>query len=383
MDSKEFLKLLDSFTDKVNVMKTSKTFLEIIDYAQYENYLSRILAYCMTTDMDFVIRLILFLGGKVSFKSIKPQKVVCEKYMFGKRADVFAEYQTDEGRVTITVENKIETWEHKTIEVEEKIEYQTDTYARWVKENYKNDNDRNFFIYLKPDFNLSLPHSVKFVTVVYSKLANMLHSNDYIVIDFKKHINRYLGGNDMGNGTRLEYTREQTDLIAKYSDIKKMYDKVSKYIVEIQNAVFSVLDKKTEEGFSEYKVEKAESEFVTSYRYYKGDKWYKADKYYCYLEILFDANSNKNILTEIRFQEIVKTYNKSEYKRPIQSLSCAKLYGNNVVIRKMEDFYVDEETTIGGEKWVQSLCDGFLRFVRENEDDIERLIANNFVEKEG
>ena len=170
MGEQDFLQLLDNYSVNVDVIRKNMSFLEIIDHPNHENYLSRMVAYCLASDMEFVARLILFLNPRdsKSAKNLNPISVKCEQFMNGKRADIFAQYTSEGGRVNITIENKNESYEHKTFEYDDNVEYQTDTYYQWV--NSKFPGIQNYYIYLKPNANDSRPHNDNFTIVLYSQL---------------------------------------------------------------------------------------------------------------------------------------------------------------------------------------------------------------------
>ena len=188
-DSKKFTlikKLLEINTIEQNKkLQSNPSFFEILGRAYDEDLISRMLAYVLKNDKNFVWKLFVFCETFTS--SICPtnfdvKTVECEKSMLNGRADIFVVATYNNEIYTLTIENKIYMQEH---------DKQTQTYYDFVSRN--NKGGHNAYLFLKPYFNPSPISCKEFKLIYYSNLIGMIsETDDYRINDFKRHIEEFL-----------------------------------------------------------------------------------------------------------------------------------------------------------------------------------------------
>lgn len=181
--------ILAQLSEQNDVEQTEKTFLEIIDKHSNEEYVSKILAYILENNSALCAALIndYFRKTKnleLNLQALTVDMVSCEKNMIEGRADIFVEASIgDEAKYTITIENKVFSFENSD---------QTVRYRDFVEANY---SDRiNTFIYLKPYFNASRPKDGAFSILTYGELSELLREyvdDNSVTRDFQNHITKY------------------------------------------------------------------------------------------------------------------------------------------------------------------------------------------------
>ncbi|MBR6650929.1 MAG: PD-(D/E)XK nuclease family protein [Clostridia bacterium] len=294
-------KLLEISGQDNEVRPDSATFLSVLGRTYDEDLTSRIIAYALAKDNRFVEGLIREYMSVFDCPDYCPKDVaiydvvvVCEKYMGVGRADIFIEIKKEDIVVaTITIENKIYTWEH---------DHQTVTYYKWVNKHYP--KSVNMFFYLRPDFNISTAECDKYVNITYTKLLDLIEADDYIIRDFRQHINDNLGAREM------KLSESQIDIINNYDAFEKVLSEAKKKYAIKQNEIIEKI--KAEWNCRYEKInfeEKSENIGVGSFRLYK-DEWYLKDEYYFYVEIRF----NKGKLDDISYQYTVKEYSDRKNK---------------------------------------------------------------------
>jgi hypothetical protein len=283
------------------------TFLSIIGRSYDEDLISRIVAYCLSTDKSFVKQLVeRYLHNHrdhevcLDLSAIQNLSVYPEKAMGFGRADIFAEFTDAKGqKVTLTIENKIYSHEHETGE-----QYQTQVYYDWVTRRYEYASAVNTFFYLKPDYNCSLPRCDAFENLTYAELCGMLEAGDNPIIrDFISHIQYALRGDHvkfeeterllLDNYEAFEEKRaEATKKVKAYQDmlIQRVSEKLGVSIVDWRKAQTG---DKTE--FLSEKVNYGAG--IQSFRLYR-EGWYKEGEHYFYVEIKFEYSC----LNRIYFQ---------------------------------------------------------------------------------
>lgn len=289
------------------------TFLSVIQKDYYENYLSRLIAYALLKDDNFIKALLNKYGVKKA--NISERKVSCEKNMDGRRADIFVELKNANPKITVTIENKTNTEEHDD---------QTQFYYNWVTEHFK--GYKNYFFYLCPNYNISEAGCKDYVNLTYGELAAMIpkESNDPIVKDLRKHIEQKLGVRNMGLDDYV------IKIIKNYYTFQKIISEsksaIKAYQIEAIEAIKRKLKERFKYEFIEYKKYDSEQsgdktllleivksdDVISSYRFYKRD-WYQKNQYYFYVEILFhyktkDDKDSYGDLRRIKYQQTLKTY---------------------------------------------------------------------------
>lgn len=187
------------------------TFLEVIGRAYDENLVSRMLAFALKNNNALCAALFEHYLEKANkdwdIDDFRVQSVRCEQIMASGRADIFVEAYG----YTLTIENKINSWEHGN---------QTKIYYDYVSSQHS--NRKNGFIYLKPDYNDSMPSGKsEFVVMHYSELLNIMKQvcgDNEFEKDLKNHIEKYFL-NGMGNIMEtdlfvLEHYRAVKEMVA-------------------------------------------------------------------------------------------------------------------------------------------------------------------------
>ena len=289
-------KLVTDILDEFNSFKEDckeDTFLSVIHREHDENFISRIVAYTLAHEEHLLYELIkkytsIFGSFDIIDKSsISVETVELEKYMGGRRADIFVKLL--EPKITITIENKIYTWEHDD---------QTVYYNKWVTEHY--ESYQNIFIYLRPDFNMSSPSCDKFLVITYSAFKDMITGpNDPIICDLRKHIELNLEGN------KMMFKEYEKTVVNNYEAFSIIINEVENKIKEKKNGILQKIGEKLINN--EVLLERAgeRGKFgVSSYRLYKKH-WFVKDQYYFYVEILFKDNKKP---LDLVFQQTINTY---------------------------------------------------------------------------
>lgn len=190
---------LQNKIDKLELKKTSKTFLQILDKNYNEVIISKYLAYFLderNTNRN-IIKQILNITSRnestdfidllefATFENVQTEEQISQQ----SRLDIIIKYSN----FWIVIENKIfayESKENQTLDYEKEIEF-------------LNTNDLPIkFIYLKPEFNNSKPSNKNFVELLYKDLVNILKDikeedlNDkeiyFYLKDFIKHTEEFL-----------------------------------------------------------------------------------------------------------------------------------------------------------------------------------------------
>ncbi len=248
--------------ERASFYNKDQTFFEIIGRVYDEDLISRYIAHTIRTNKTFAEQLINYAlkesHNEYIFISDSDISVKCEKAMNDGRADIFIE--ADE--YTLTIENKIRSWEHDD---------QTQIYFNYVNTNYP--GKKNGFLFLKPNWNQSPCKCENFKTLTYEKLTEFLITDDEKIIDLKKHIEKYF----------IEEHRMSENLIAEnYVEIKRIYEEFNRFDNNARNYI--------KHYFTKEIVFLADQNEIrgSSYRILKNN--WGASNYYFYVEILVENN---------------------------------------------------------------------------------------------
>ena len=293
-----------------NSLQKDPTFFEILGRTYDEDLISRLVAYLLQKDEGLMGKILSFACGR-EISSCRLVNIECEKSMCGGRADIFAQAQDFDGNAySLTIENKIFSWEHDD---------QTETYCKFVNSQTSYLGCENVFVYLKPDFNLSLPVCKQFKVLTYSCLLNMISAtDDAIIADFARHIRNNL--------TSKEVKLMDTDtlVLKNYGLLKEIMSSAESKFEAIKQQVVVDLFSCGIEGldYNPYEnndkvwdsipagnlvIEVANS--TSCFRVYRKDKWRSGnvdlkDKFYFFVELKFNGN-NPN---DISVLNIIKRY---------------------------------------------------------------------------
>ncbi len=280
------------------------TFLSVIGRQYDEDLISRIVAYLLENDAGLVRELIGYYAkksGKINPFDLDAEyniSVRCERATDNGRIDIFSLVTFGENTITLTIENKIKSWEHNTGD-----KSQTDEYAATIRRDYP--DAYRVFLYLTPDWNNSAPKSKDFIKMRYSTVLEMIsESTDPIVNDFINHINRFL------KRENAMFTQQDIFVAKNLSVIKSMIgsymDRLNKQKTEIADMLSSCLAPKMnpetktirlwEDDFADMDLLQNHEIYceqvcnrengLGSYRLSRKE-WYRNNGYYFYVEIKF------------------------------------------------------------------------------------------------
>ena len=347
-------KLIEINTIKQNkILQSNPSFLEILGRGYDEDLISRMLAYVLKNDKNFVWRLFVYyktFTSNICPTNFEVKTVECEKSMLNGRADVFVVATFNNEIYTLTIENKIYTWEHNE---------QTQTYYDFVSRN--NKDGHNAYLFLKPYFNPSPVSCKEFKNIYYSNLIGMIsETDDYRINDFKRHIEEFLTMKD------IKFTEVDKEVLKNLTELREILNSTEDKLSTFKRLLFDKLcrnnaivglnynpndykekNKSDREIYwntfydnNELVVEIADND--TSFRIYKAKEWYKStgineDCYYFYVELKFDENNPQKIL----FQEVVKRYGKSD-KNVVTEFIKSTNFGNikNPKLKDVRQWFV-------------------------------------------
>lgn len=374
LTSEEKIELIEKICNdyKETPTRNKDTFLSVIGRQYDEDLISRVVAYILQNNSSLVFSLVNnYLSKKVTtriidYSAIDTIQVDCEVVMGRGRADIFVLLK--EGKrdvVTITIENKIRSWEHNTgNEIA-----QTDEYSRFVNSYYK--KSLNVFYYLKPSFNESVSANEDFLDITYYELMGIIgESNDVIINDFVTHIINYLGESDI-----MKFEKWQVETAKHYKTIKnivKEYDNkidgikkdcIERIIKELypdtiihENWGKDAPSSSAKDLFVEI-ASSGKNNGVGSFRIYRNE-WYKASEYYFYVEIYFEYGDICDIKYQITLRNDGNTKSVNNYINNVDKV----LKDGKYIVFKRKD-YPDEN--IDNNEWVNNFINHSLVVLRD------------------
>lgn len=280
---------------------TKTTFFSVIGREYDEDLISRVVAYLLENDFSLIRNLIDYYQKKkcdvpLDTDNIFDITVKCERVTDNGRMDIFVIAEGAQKRVTLTIENKIRSWEH---EVSNGVS-QTDEYYQAISSEYH--DAYNTFFYLKPDWNESKPANDSFLILTYSMLSSFIgETTDPIILDFQNHIKEFLGEEAM------VLSEKDVFLITNYKEIVNQLSSFEKQINSVKQSLVNEINQGLEAKLNgpipewtdqlgerlspeDYYFEKANYNSkvgLGSYRVSKR-KWFLKGNYYLYVEILFE-----------------------------------------------------------------------------------------------
>ncbi len=197
------------------------------------------------------------------------------------RMDIVIKYKG----LWIIIENKVDSLENG---------YQTEAYYKYI-ESIKEDNEV-FYIYLKPNYNISIPKEKNFIVLTYNKLINKLkeisefdyyekekykykYLKEFLVsgdrfmsneeVDFNNAVLFYMNNKDKMNQIELEYKKQN----------KRLFDKVK----------YDVLNHINEKEDKYFTIEDKGTNLPTYIQYFKRN-WKNEDHKGAHFELVFNTN---------------------------------------------------------------------------------------------
>ena len=192
-----------------------------------------------------------------------------------KRIDILIKYEG----LWIVIENKIDSYENGN---------QTNEYYNYIEKIKENNNV--IYLYLKPNYNNSIPLNKSFKIITYDSFINKLKDIseiDYIEKDKYKYLKEFIisGGRFMMN-EEMEITdslKFYVDNIDKFEAIEEEYKNKNKKVINmISNAVCDSLN----ENEVKYQYSKGTNTFIQFYK----DNWDNSNHQGVHFEIFFNTS---------------------------------------------------------------------------------------------
>lgn len=360
--------VLNSLKDILEVEKEAfddkKSFFSILGRTYDEDLISRVISYVLKKDKKLIKNLIkkyteekcdsVFLLENLD----KIEVNVCPEKMMGiGRADIFIELTYKNLVVaTITIENKIWSWEHS---------HQTQTYYDWVIKQTKYSESLNAFYYLRPEFNHSKAECDRYINITYDVLCDMIELDDYITEDFKNHSKLFLREKNMN------YTEDQLYLIEKYDDIQRILKETLDVYQTRQNNLIERIKEKFQYTQDILFEVKNAGIGIGSFRLYKNE-WYKKDEYYFFVEVKFIDGK----LNHIQYQKVAKDYQNKKDKTSVPAVVCfvegSESYGHYHVLER-EEYSSQKEWT--SKEWEDKFVKESVKKLEEYVNDMDEKVA--------
>ena len=282
-----------------------------------------------------------------------------------RRIDIFIKYDG----LWVVIENKIESYENNE---------QTNDYYKYV-ESIKGNN-QVVYIYLKPNYNNSLPLSNAFKVVTYDKFIGKLKEISEFDFNDKekyKYIKEFIisGGRFMKSEEieMSESLRFYIDNLDKFESIANDYkDKNKKLFNLISNRVLDVLNSNE----IKYKSTKSVANYIQFYK----DNWKNTQHTGIHFEIMFNVSyANANVLGKKMGTDIVlHIENKIDENdlinlevNDITKKSSQALF-NNIPVK--EHFELDFTTSDGINESINMIIDVLKKYRDKYEDIIDRAL---------
>lgn len=379
------LKFIDDLLKKYEaeqecLLQQNPTVFEILGRTYDEDLISRMLAYTLKKDCNLV-RNILSHCCKVEIPPCRIINIECEKSMCGGRADLFAEAESESGvKYVLTIENKIYSWEHDD---------QTETYFKYVKAQSRYAKHEKVFVYLKPDFNCSLPVCKEFTVLTYNELLKMVETGkDAKICDFIKHIENNL----ISKEVKLMDT--DTKVLENYSKLKEIIRNAESKFEEVKRQVVAEIFSKNNIKGLDYNPNETHDKdwnkivdgtlvievanYGSCYRVYRKNVWYHdsnelKDKYYFFVELKFCDNDPTKILV----QKLIKRYG----QKAQESIIYKFLVENNDIIYDGSSYgvltpvkYIDlSDHNILSVDWKNALKEKAIELITEAIDEMDEI----------
>lgn len=369
-------------TDQSRALQHDSTVFEILGRTYDEDLISRMLAYTLKKERGFVCKILSHCLNR-QIASCHIINVECEKSMFGGRADIFLEAECESGeRFALTIENKIYSREHDD---------QTETYYKYVSNQSRYRNYEKVYVYLKPDFNSSLPACKNFHVLTYNQLLNLMASpSDAIICDFMKHIKNNLITKE------IELMDTDTRVLENYSKLKQIiknaeskFEEVKRQIVAdiFTNNRIQGIDYDPNENHNKDRgtIKKGTlvievANFGSCYRVYRKDLWCHhtddlRNNYFFFVELKFSDNDPTRILV----QKLIKRYGQKAQESIIYKFLDDNKdiinNGNTWGVVETEKFIDLSEYSILSAEWKNALKEKAKKLITEAIDEMDKIFG--------
>lgn len=389
-DVQDILNLYNLYNDNPSIERD--TFLNVINKNYDENLISSLIAYLLANDISLLQSLIknysdaYMMDKTITDFDLTDISINTEKYMGYGRADIFIEIppkENDRAGITITIENKINTWEHDN---------QTKIYFDWVQKNYS--EYYNVYYFLRPDYNKSDISCDKFLDIRYSEFREMISETDNpIICDLKNHIKQKLEVSEMS------FSSYEKEIVENYKGISNMLRNTLSKVNNRKDRIIEKIEHQmvregivSKSGIKEWKNSGSVSDEdilrervnfsggLGSYRLYRK-KWYDEDKYYFYVEIKF--HNDTEFPFYITFQETIKGYKYSkdtifDFLKNDIKVSPVEFSDPHFVILK-EKFDSCNNYSWDSQEWEEEFVDKAVEILKGYITDIDNKLFKQYV----
>lgn len=301
-----------------------------------------------------------------------------EKYI-----DIFIEAESASGeKYALTIENKIYSWEHDD---------QTETYYKYVSAQTRYRDYEKVFVYLKPNFNGSLPVCTDFHVVTYNQLLKWIDSpSDAKICDFKTHIQNNLISKE------IEFMDTDTKVLENYTKLKQIIKNAESKFEEVKRQIVAdIFTKNNIQGMDYNPNENHDKEwdaikkgtlvievanFGSCYRVYRKDLWYHhtddlKNKFYFFVELKFCDNDPTKILV----QKLIKRYGQKAQESVIYKFLDANKDiihdGNTWGVLDTEKFIDLSAYNILAAEWKSALKEKAAKFITEAVAEMDEIFG--------
>lgn len=328
---------MDTLENLVNIIKiknvtpVSATFLRVIRREYDENFVSRLIAYCLISDLNILRNILNTYLPYEDLTNLCVDEVQCEKSMYTGRIDIFA--KTKNPKIVLLIENKIFSWEHDD---------QTILYEKYAENHYK--DYKKAYIYLKPNFNISVPSSGLFKIMSYLELYKILEKskiNDQIILDLLNHIREFFM-------SKISFSKDELFYLSNKNEIDNIIKQFNDTSSKIKNTMVQSIETRLKNEGIDFFIEKTDAE--KSFRFYKKN-WYREKEFYLYTEIYFrddDLNRIESLIvlkgyndykkSESKFQNIFKHLECIENWYQYYTLELKHFIPNNLLENNIEEW---------------------------------------------
>ncbi len=340
--------------DQQDQIKEGATFFEIIGRSYDENLVSRMLSYTLQKDAELVNKLLARTFGYEVY--VTKKSCICEKAVPSGRIDIFVEAEDETGcKYTLTIENKTGSWEHDD---------QTKKYYDFINTNYP--NRKNAFYFLKPFKNQSNCSCDKFVQITYEDLYKMIEAcNDYIIVDFKKHIKKYFCDKE------LKMNEAEKAVLKQYSEMKDLMRRAEAAYNLEKNKILEILKQEFISDKDAWATEIKADGSCRLYRknWWSGEKENDYEKYYFYVELYFVDNSPEEIVV----QGTIKRYGQSMKNSIVYKFHKSDWVDNIHCVHFKQSFTSENE--LFSKEWLKDLEDFAKKYMRKAIEESNKLFA--------
>lgn len=373
------VKLDNNFIEELKKIKYSERKFDFFDIiSPKETLISSWLAFLFNPNLngigDLTIKKLLEslnLNDEYDIDTMNFENTYTEK---PDRIDILIEYD----KLLIVIENKIDSYEHNN---------QTERYFKFIEEE-KKDNKEVIYIYLKPNYNKSLPTKIYdknnngFRVLTYKELLNSLktiNESDYEEKDKYKYLKEFLiSGERFMKNEEIEYT----DSIKFYIENETILNQLNSEYTELNKKIntklrFDILSYlKNLNNKYETDMDENSTARASNYIQYYLPNWKNENRKGIHFEILINDGKvlSKNIVVTVVLH--IESDIQGELLSKLEKNGFAK---NTYYNGKKIEYVLTNLDFTSNEKYEESknkILEKLKLLVNKYEDTINRIINN-------